>query len=214
MCSGDFGLRPRNWVVEAMRLIYGRPFTSSAGKCHAWKWATGETVWHTVVLHAEDVCGVGTCQCLERTGVAYSVFRGLVAVSAKVLCSGGAMDLEWHLLSASPACDGSRQAILCSLRACCSDAVHEDARGSCGGVRCGVPAPGLRRLGVYGHDGGGVGQRHQQQQLDAHARGRGAPCLNCPSMDADSRQDAGDFLRKGTCRLLEFTGTHAAMFCI
>merc|ERR1712094_12857 len=23
-----------------------------------------------------------------------------------------------------------------------------------------------------------VGQRHQQQQLDAHARGRGAPCLN------------------------------------
>ena len=94
VCSGDFGLRPRNWVVEAMRLIYGRPFTSSAGKCHAWKWATGETVWHTVVLHAEDVCGVGTCHCLERTGVAYSVFRGLVAVSAKVLCSGGAMDLE------------------------------------------------------------------------------------------------------------------------
>ena len=35
VCSGDFGLRPRNWVVEAMRLTCGRPFISSAGKCFA-----------------------------------------------------------------------------------------------------------------------------------------------------------------------------------
>ena len=83
-------------------------------------------------------------------------------------------------LAASRVLIGSRQP-LSSLRAFSSDAVHEDPPCPCGGVRCGVPAPGLRR-----GDDGGPG-RGQQQQLDAHARGRGAPCLSCPSAAADLR---------------------------
>ena len=114
------------------------------------------------------------------------------------------MGPRWYSLPASPALIGSRQPFSCSLRAPYSDAVHEDLPGSCGGVRCGVPAPGLRRLYYYGDDGGSVGQRHQQQQLDAHARGRGAPCLSCPSAAADSRRAGGEFHSYCSCRDSDF----------
>ena len=44
VCSGDFGLRPRNWVADEIDLRAAA--SSSAGASHAETKTTGAAVWH------------------------------------------------------------------------------------------------------------------------------------------------------------------------